>query len=198
MFESMEDNQSLTAIPVDFVVSTGLKSPATEAKRRPYISLISDWASHEGMAEAAEPYVSRLNPGARQAATLDDKALRMLLKPKYRDDASIEKLSQILSEVDVRIRQNPNTWTWAHVMRVMTDGGILNTRINSQFDQLVCSLVPGKKKDSVRKNGNYAIMDTTSPWMRWLGDGHHVDNESYHHMLCKEVYQEFKELIERQ
>jgi hypothetical protein len=131
-------------------------------------------------------------------AQLNEQALKVLLKPKYRDVESIALLRQILAEVDIRIRQNPNTWTWAHVMRVMSDGGILYTNINSQFDNLVCSLVSGKKKDSVRKNGDYMIMKPTASWERWGGDGRHVQNEAHHYMMCKEIYQEFKGLIERQ
>ena len=107
----MEEKQLLPAIPVDFVVTTGLKANATEAKRRPYISLIADWARHEGMAEASESYISRLRLEGSQVAQLNEQALKVLLKPKYRDEESIALLRQILSEVDIRIRQNPNTWT---------------------------------------------------------------------------------------
>lgn len=194
----MEENQTLRAIPVDFVVEAGLKANATEAKRRPYISLISDWAGSEGMPEAAEPYVSRLRPEGHQDTRLNEKEARMMLKPRYRDDESMNLLKEILAELDAYITQNPGTWTWAHVMRVMKDGGILNTSINSQFDSLVCFFVPGKKKDSVRKNGDYMIMKPIVAWMRWGGDNSHVDNEVYHYTTCKAVYQVFKALIERQ
>lgn len=194
----MEENRSLPAIPVDFVVEAGLKSNATEAKRRPYISLINDWAVHEGMTEASELYVSRLRPDGQQAASLNEQELKLLLKPRYRDPQTIGMLREILAEIDIRIKQNPNTWTWAHVMRVMYDGDILCTNINSRFDNFVCSLVPGKKKDSVRKNGDYMMMKPTTPWHRWKCDNSQVENEAHHYMMCKEVYQEFKALIERQ
>ena len=194
----MEENQSLPAISVDFVVEAGLKSKPTEAKRQPYISLISDWASLMGMPGAAEPFVSRLRPGIYQSGTMDENQLKMLLKQKYRDEESIVLLREILAEVDVYISQNPNKWTWAHVMRVMIDGVILNTSINSKFDNLICWLVPGKKKDSVRKNGDYMIMTSGVSWQRWSGDNSYVDNEAQNYMICKEIYQQFKKLIERQ
>ena len=50
----------LPAIPVDFVLQQGEKEH-TEAKRRPYSTLIRTWAEHEGKAEVGEKIVSKLN-----------------------------------------------------------------------------------------------------------------------------------------
>jgi len=190
-----ETSNKLNPIPVSFVVDAGLHAPATEAKRQPYISLISDWAVSEGRAAAAEPYVNQLQPGKKHEKQQDGRELRKLLKPNYRDEHSIQTLKEILEEADNGIVNNPGTWTWAHVMRVMTDAGILGTNIVSQFDNLICWLLPDKKKDSVRKSGKYIIMMTDRPWHRWQGDGSSVkEGESHHIMMCKQISKLFEPL----
>ena len=50
----------LPAIPVDFVLQQGEKEH-TEAKRRPYSTLIRTWAEHEGKAEVGEKIANKLN-----------------------------------------------------------------------------------------------------------------------------------------
>ena len=52
----------LAPIPVDFVIEQGLNEH-TEAKRRPYRTLITTWANHEGMPEQGETIASQLNTG---------------------------------------------------------------------------------------------------------------------------------------
>lgn len=190
-----ETSNMLNPIPVSFVVDAGLHAPATEAKRKPYISLISDWAASEGRAEAAEPFVNQLQPGKKQEKQLDEREMKKLLKPNYRDEHSIQTLKEILEEVDNEIVNNPSTWTWAHVMRVMTDAGILGTNIYSQFDNLIRWFLPDKKKESVRKHGDYIIMETDRPWHRWQGDGSTIkDGESHHIMMCKQISKLFEPL----
>ena len=79
--------------------------------------------------------------------------------------------------------------------RRMTDAGILGTNIVSQFDNLICWLLPDKKKDSVRKSGKYIIMMTDRPWHRWQGDGSSVkEGESHHIMMCKQISKLFEPL----
>lgn len=104
-----ETSNMLNPIPVSFVVDAGLHAPATEAKRQPYISLISDWAVSEGRAAAAEPYVNQLQPGKKHEKQQDGRELRKLLKPNYRDEHSIQALKDILEEADNGIVNNPST-----------------------------------------------------------------------------------------
>ena len=185
--------RELTPIPASFVVEEGLKAKNTEVKRQPYIDIISHWAEREGMSESAKSYVDQLIPN--QCNTQDPRKMKDLLKLKYRSDEFIENLRAVLTEVNSVIVHNPGTWTWAQVMRVMTDASILNTNIASKFESLVLWLLPDKKKESVRKHGDYCIMDASAPWYRWRGDNSQVEHEARNYMMCKEISQLFESII---
>ena len=78
-------------------------------------------------------------------------------------------LIQILRKIEDVIQSDAEMWTWAHVMRVMVDENILMAGVSpNRFDTIVCSLIPGKGKDTVRKNGDYSIMRDRSKTYREL------------------------------
>ena len=108
----MNDTEKrLTPIPVDFVVEQGLKE-RTEAKRRPYRTLITAWAEHEGKAEQGETVASRLNTGneVERLKALQD--LPNSISPKFRKGEKAEQLVMIIREINDKV-ENDENWTWA-------------------------------------------------------------------------------------
>jgi hypothetical protein len=180
----MDNNQDILApIAVNFVVEQGLQEK-TEAKRRPYIALIRRWAQREGRAELGERIASPLTL-AVGAPKLDD--YLFALNTKYREGERLQRLMNAMRELDNRIKVNCN-WTWAHVMRVMMDEGVLMTNIPNRFDRLVCSMIPGKGIDNVRHNGNYDMVTSKRSWRNWIED-YSIDwDEANNRSICKEIF----------
>ena len=174
---------TLAPIAVDFVVEQGLQEK-TEAKRRPYIALIRRWAQREGMAELGEQMVSPLT-STTAAPKLDD--YLFVLTAKYREGERLQQLVNTVRELDNRIKGNSN-WTWAHAMRVMMDEGVLMTNIPNRFDRLICSMIPGKGIDNVRKNGDYQMIESSRSWRIWLEDYALDRNEAVNRAICKEIF----------
>ena len=180
----MDNNQDILApIAVDFVVEQGLQEK-TEAKRRPYIALIRRWAQHEGRAELGERLASPLTlvVGAPKL----DSQLNQLTK-KYREGERLQRLVRVVRDIDATIKVNCN-WTWAHVMRVLMDEGVLMTNIPNRFDRLMCSMIPGKGIDNVRKNGDYSLIETHRSWRSWIENYKDDWEEANNRAICKEIY----------
>ncbi len=174
---------TLAPIAVDFVVEQGLQEK-TVAKRRPYISLIRRWAQREGRAELGERIASSLAL-AVGSPKLDD--YLFALNAKYREGERLQQLMKAVLELDNMIKVNSN-WTWAHVMRVLMDEGVLMTNIPNRFDRLVCSMIPGKGIDNVRHNGNYDMVTSSRSWRNWLDD-YSIDwDEAINRAICKEIF----------
>jgi hypothetical protein len=180
----MDNTQDILApIAVDFVVEQGLQEK-TEAKRRPYIALIRRWAEREGRAELGERLAAPLVL-ASGAPKLDSHLID--LTKKYRDGERLQRLVNAVRDLDERIKVNYH-WTWAHVMRVLMDEGVLMTNIPNRFDRLVCSMIPGKGIDNVRKNGDYDMINGQRSWRNWIED-YSIDwNESNNRSICKEIF----------
>ena len=174
---------TLAPIAVDFVVEQGLQEK-TEAKRRPYIALICRWAQREGRAELGERIVSPLTL-ASGAPKLDSRLID--LTKKYREGELLQRLVNAMRELDNIIKVNIH-WTWAHVMRVLMDEGVLMTNIPNRFDRLVCSMIPGKGIDNVRKNGDYDMINSKRSWRDWLEDYSIDRDEANNRAICKEIF----------
>ena len=84
-----DSDKQLTPIPVGFVIEQGLKEH-TEAKRRPYRTLITTWAKHEGMPEQGETIASQLNTGKEIERLTDLQDLPTTIGPKYRKGEKAE------------------------------------------------------------------------------------------------------------
>ena len=182
----------LAPIPVDFVIEQGLNEH-TEAKRRPYRTLITAWAEHEGMSEQGETIVSQLDIEAKPEQKKDLHDLLDLLMPKYRKPEKLEQLVKIIEEVDKKV-VNDSNWTWAIVMKVMRDEGILLTNIPNKFEHLIRAMIPNKGIDKVRKNGDYLILEIKRPWYKWISNPHDDPEEAAKRAICEEIFEYFKEI----
>ena len=80
-----DSDKQLTPIPVGFVIEQGLKEH-TEAKRRPYRTLITTWAKHEGMPEQGETIASQLNTGKEIERLTDLQDLKQPILPRQERD----------------------------------------------------------------------------------------------------------------
>ncbi len=188
-----ETEKQLGAIPVDFVVEQGLLE-RTEAKRRPYRTLITTWAEHEGKVEQGKAVVSRLNTGNEPERLKDLRNLPTTIAPKYRKGEKAELLVNIVREIDDQIKNDSN-WKWSLVMKVMLDEGLLMTNIPNKFDRLICSMIPGKGIDTVRKSGDYSILEDNRSWHRWISNPHDDWEEATKRAICEEIYEYFKPLF---
>ncbi|SHK98413.1 hypothetical protein [Xylanibacter ruminicola] len=176
----------LPAIPVDFVLQQGEKEH-TEAKRRPYSTLIRTWAEHEGKAEVGDMIANKLNLGKESDKLKNLQDLPNSVAPKYRKGAKAEKLVNTVRLINDRI-QNDSNWTWALVMKVMLDEGLLMVNIPNKFDRLICSMIPDKNRDTVRKNGDYSVIDDSRSWHNWITNPHDNWREATNYEVCQEIY----------
>ena len=178
---------TLAPIDVEFVVAEGLQEK-TEAKRRPYVKLISKWAEKQGCDEEGEAVVSQLALDGGVKVLTDIRHLPYDVAKKYRDGDKAEQLVSFVREIDGMIKLNSN-WTWAHVMRVMKDEGILMTNIPYRFDSLVCSMIPGKGSGTVRKNGDYELIKLKRSWRNWIENYNDCWEEANNRAICKEIFE---------
>lgn len=183
----------LTPIPVDFIIEQGLKEH-TEAKRRPYRTLITTWAEHEGMSEQGETIVSQLDTGKEIKRLKDLQDLPSTIAPKYRKGEKAEQLVMIIREVNTRV-ENDENWNWALVMKVMLDEGLLMTNIPNKFDRLMLSMIPGKGVDTVRKSGDYSVIEERRSWHRWISNPNDDWKEAANRTVCEEIYAYFRPLL---
>jgi hypothetical protein len=73
-------------------------------------------------------------------------------------------------------------------MRVLMDEGVLMTNIPNRFDRLMCSMIPGKGIDNVRKNGDYSLIETHRSWRSWIENYKDDWEEANNRAICKEIY----------
>ncbi len=187
-------DSALTPIPVSFVVEQGLHEH-TEAKRRPYRTLITAWATHEDMVQQGEAAVSQLKIGNEPEQLKDLRNLPNSVGIKYRKGEKAEKLVMTIREISNMVANDSN-WNWALVMKVMLNEGLLITDIPNQFDRLICSMVPGKKPDSVRKNGNYDIIKSERSWREWISNSHDDWKEAVDRAICQQIFEMFKPILD--
>ena len=192
--EEMNDTEKrLTPIPVDFVVEQGLKE-RTEAKRRPYRKLITTWAEREGCTELGEMVACRLNTGNEVERLKDLQDLPTTISPKFRKGKKAERLVMIIREINARV-ENDENWTWALVMKVMLDEGLLMTNIANKFDRLIISMIPDKGIDTVRKSGDYNVKEDSRSWHEWISNPHDDWKEAANRSVCEEIYAYFSPLF---
>jgi hypothetical protein len=85
--------------------------------------------------------------------------------PRFRQPDIAEQLIEIVRKIDAVIASKQENWTWAHVMRVMVDELIPYKPTINRFDQLMCSMIPDKGRDTVRKHGEYPfLLNQKDPW----------------------------------
>lgn len=187
--------ETLNPIPLDFIVSHAL-AQSTEARRLPFVELTQQWAKSEGKPHLATPYIERMT--GRQ--TVCPGHMPKEFTPKFRQGERAEKLLEIIRRIDEKISSGEELWTWAHVYRVMIDEGILfSVNISpNMFDSIICSIVPGKGRDTVRKNGDYTTMRKQKEgWSFWPKNNHIDPLMASHRTICMMIAQEFEPVLDR-
>ena len=181
----------LPPIPVEYILGVA-QTKATDSQRGPYVRLIEDWGKEQNMVMEASDLVKRL----RKNPEIDIKKMPKEFSPKYREPQMAQQLIRIIREIDEIIRTKSEMWTWAHVMRVMIDERILIKLSVNRFDTIICSMIPGKGQDTVRKNGNFTyLMGQKVPWSQW---GSNFDsNLSSEKTICNMIALKFAPLLER-
>ena len=180
-------------IPVEYVLAVA-QTKGTDAKRRPYIELIERWGEEQGQDEEARQLLKRL----REGQVLDPKKMPREFMPRFRRPEIAEKLIEIVRKLDAVIASKQENWTWAHVMRVMVDEGILYRPTNTRFDQLICAMLPDKGRDTVRKHGNYEyIMGQAEPWSAWTSQSYINPTLAAERSICNQIALEFTPVLTR-
>lgn len=153
----------LQPIPVEYVLGIA-QTKATPAQRKPYVELIRRWGEETGCEAEAQQLLKNLRDGQE----IDIRQMPHDFTPRYRQPETARQLIDIVRRIDSIIATKQENWTWAHVMRVMTDESILLKTTVNRFDQLICSMVPGRGRDTVRKHGDYTyLMSQEESWSMW-------------------------------
>ena len=180
-------------IPVEYVLRIA-QSKATAAQRRPYIELIERWGEEMNCPDEVQQLLKRL----REGQVLDPQKMPREFMPRYRQPEVAEKLIEIIRHIDAVIASKQENWTWAHVMRVMKDEGILYNPTINRFDQLICSMIPNKGRDTVRKHGDYEyIMGQEDPWSLWPVQSYLNPTLAAERSICNQIALEFAPILSR-
>ena len=159
-------------IPVEFILGIA-QSKATQAQRRPYIELIVRWGDEMNRADEACQLLERL----RKGQVIDPRKMPHEFQPRYRQ---------------------PEVAAWAHVMRVMTDEGIIFGVTHNKFDSIICSMIPGKGLDTVRKHGDYDfIMGQKESWPFWPNQSYINPKLAAARSICNQIALEFAPVLNR-
>ena len=183
----------LPHIPVAYVAGVA-KAKKTDGQRKPYVDLIKQWAEHESMEEAGLAADSAIT-GTQQA---DPDHMPKELYQTFRKGEKAQQLIQIIRHIEDVIQSREEMWTWAHVMRVMMDENILIPVKPNRFDTIICSMIPGKGRDTVRKNGDYEI--TSKPdnsYRTWTSVGSVCATEASNKEICQQIAQCFAPILSR-
>jgi len=181
-------------IPVEYILRIA-QSKATAAQRRPYIELIERWGEETGCPDDAQRMLKCL----REGQVLDPSKMPREFMPRYRQPEVAEKLIEIIRHIDAVIASKQENWTWAHVMRVMCDEGILYKPTINRFDQLICAMIPNKGRDTVRKHGDYAFImeEQEDPWTLWPKDSYLNPTLAAERSICNQIALEFAPILTR-
>ena len=180
-------------IPVEYILNIA-QTKATPAQRRPYIDLIERWGDKTDHAEEAHQLLRRLRDGQ----VIDPQKMPREFMPRYRQPEVAEKLIEIVRQIDDVIASKQENWTWAHVLRVMVDEGILYKPTINRFDQLICSMIPDKGRDTVRKHGNYEYLTKQKePWPCWTSQSYIDPKLAAERIICNQIALQFAPILTR-
>ena len=180
-------------IPVEYILRVA-QSKATPAQRRPYVELIERWGEEQNCIEEARQLLKKLRDGQE----IDPRKMPREFMPRFRQPEVAEKLIEIVRKIDAVIASKQENWTWAHVMRVMKDEGILYNPTINRFDQLICSMIPNKGRDTVRKHGDYEyIMGQEDPWSLWPAQSYLNPTIAAERSICNQIALEFAPVLTR-
>ena len=180
-------------IPVEFVLGIA-QTKATAAQRRPYIELIKRWGDETNHAEEALQLLRRL----REGQEIDPQSMPHEFQPHFRQPEVAARLIEIVRHINDVIASKQENWTWAHVMRVMTDEGIIFGVTHNKFDSIICSMIPGKGLDTVRKHGDYDfIMGQKESWPFWPNQSYINPKLAAARSICNQIALEFAPVLNR-
>jgi len=180
-------------IPVEYILRIA-QSKATAAQRRPYIELIERWGEETGRADEAHQMLMQL----REGQVLDPCKMPREFMPRFRQQEVAEKLIEIVRQIDAVIASKQENWTWAHVMRVMCDEGILYKPTINRFDQLICAMIPNKGRDTVRKHGDYEyLLEQEDPWSLWPKESYLNPTLAAERSICNQIALQFAPVLTR-
>jgi len=180
-------------IPVEYILRIA-QSKATAAQRRPYIELIERWGEETGCADEAHQMLMQL----REGQVLDPCKMPREFMPRFRQQEVAEKLIEIIRQIDAVIASKQENWTWAHVMRVMCDEGILYKPTINRFDQLICAMIPNKGRDTVRKHGDYEyLLEQEDPWSLWPKESYLNPTLAAERSICNQIALQFAPVLTR-
>ena len=181
-------------IPVEYILRIA-QSKATAAQRRPYIELIERWGEEMNCPDEARQLLKCL----REGQVLDPSKMPRDFMPRFRQPEVAEKLIEIIRHIDAVIASKQENWTWAHVMRVMCDEGILYKPTINRFDQLICAMIPNKGRDTVRKHGDYAYImeEQEDPWTLWPKDSYLNPTLAAERSICNQIALAFAPILTR-
>ena len=184
----------LPPIPVDYVVGHA-RAKESDSQRRPFVELVKSWAEHEGLTAEGEAAILQIT-GQRQA---DAGHMPKELYQQYRQGERAEQLIAIIRHLNDVIQSGEEMWTWAHVMRVMVDENILLSQVSiNRFDAIVCSMIPGKGRDTVRKHGDYRIMlQRDRSYHTFSSSSHLAPQEASDKEICQQIAQQFAPILNR-
>jgi hypothetical protein len=180
-------------IPVEYILRIA-QSKATAAQRRPYIELIERWGEEMNCPDEAHQLLMQL----REGQVLDPCKMPRDFMPRFRQQEVAEKLIEIVRKIDAVIASKQENWTWAHVMRVMCDEGILYKPTINRFDQLICAMIPDKGRDTVRKHGDYEyLLEQEDPWSLWPKESFLNPALAAERSICNQIALEFAPVLTR-
>ncbi len=169
------------------------KSLSTPARRQPYVTLINWWAEHGGDQTAAFDAIRQITGGRAIDATNMPKEFY----PRYRQPEVAGQLIAIIHKIDTVIANQTENWTWAYVMKVMIDEGIIMKMTQNKFDGIICSMIPGKGHDTVRKSGDYSILEEEEAWTSWTKNTLINQQQAQNRTICNMIAVEFQPILER-
>lgn len=180
-------------IPVEYILRIA-QSKATPAQRRPYIELIERWGEEMNCPDEAQQLLMQL----RDVQIIDPKKMPTDFLPRFRQPDIAVQLIEIVRKIDEVITSKQDLWTWAHVMRVMCDEGILYKPTYNRFDTIIRSIIPNKGVDSVRKNGDYVyIMEQKDSWPFWPTQAYLNPDLAAARSICNQIALEFAPVLTR-
>ena len=179
-------------IPVSYIVAHA-NTKTTEARKMPYKELILKW----GKAIGSELQAKIAVKGVGEDVTIFADDMPKDFTPRFRQKERAEKLMEIVRSIDEKISTGQERWTWAHVMKVMIDEGIIFNITSNKFDTYIRGMIPGKKKDAIRKHGDYTIITDKSPWSQWTQQSHLNPTEAANRIICEMIAQELSPVLDR-
>lgn len=168
------------------------KSQSTPARRQPFVTLINWWAEHGGDQAAAFEAIRQITGGR----VIDATNIPKDFYPHFRETKIAEQMIAIIRKIDTVITNQTENWTWAHVMKVMLDEGIIMSMKPNKFDGIISAMIPGKGGDNVRKSGNYSILEEDA-WTSWTKNTLINQREAQNRVICNMIAAEFQPILDR-